>query len=383
MDKRVRLGIVDIWGQGWLGGKYYLQNLINALNTLDENKKPIINLYCLSNAIFDDYKHNTHYPYLEKSIVEVGLGYWMIRKAISFFSKQMAFKIKMFPLNPDDDVIFPLHCGTDKKRMLSWIADFQERHLPQNFSKSEIELRDEMVRSICKRKIPILFSSHDSQKDFLDYYNEYANHENYVVHFAVNQENFSDIDIISLRRKYGITKKYLLCANQFWRHKNHLFLFKAFKKCLDQGFDCQLVCTGNMNDYRNPEYIQQIKDYLVVNGLGEDILTLGVIDKKDLLCLMKNSYAVIQPSLFEGWNTTVEDCKAMGKYIFLSDLNVHREQITKNVCFFDPKDVTDLVNKLLNVVPEEETWDYSDNIRMFGVEFFNIVLSIYERNRAK
>ena len=41
---------------------------------------------------------------------------------------------------------------------------------------------------------------------------------------------------------------------------------------------------------------------------------------------MRQSVAVLQPSLFEGWSTTVEEAKSIGKTILLSDIPVHREQ---------------------------------------------------------
>lgn len=373
MGERKRIGLIYVWDESWIGGKYYLQNLMIALNTLSDDIKPLINLYCLSEDTFLDFQENTKYPYLEKTIVKMGFIYKVFRKLISFFSKEATLRINMFPLNKEDELVFPLNIGSNNDKMISWIADFQEKHLPQFFSKSDLLYRDMLVRSTCKRGIPIVFSSNDSQNDFKCFYKGYENHPTFVVHFAVNQPDFSAVNVDDVLRKYDIKKSYLICPNQFWQHKNHLFLFKAFKKCLEKGLGLQLVCTGRMEDFRCPEYIEEIKTYLADNHLEHDILTLGLIDKQDLLCLMKNSYAVIQPSLFEGWNTTVEDCKAMNKYIFLSDLNVHREQINKNVCFFDPCNEEDLVQKLLTVSPKEEYFDYSNCIRQFGEDFYRVI----------
>ena len=42
------------------------------------------------------------------------------------------------------------------------------------------------------------------------------------------------------------------------------------------------------------------------------ISILGFISRQDQLSLMRDAIAVIQPSLFEGWSTVVEDCKAIG-----------------------------------------------------------------------
>ena len=71
MGKRIRLGLVYIWKNSWLGGKYYLENLLIALNTLTDEKKPWVNLYCLDDATYKEFQKNTEYPYLEKNIVKI------------------------------------------------------------------------------------------------------------------------------------------------------------------------------------------------------------------------------------------------------------------------------------------------------------------------
>jgi hypothetical protein len=48
---------------------------------------------------------------------------------------------------------------------------------------------------------------------------------------------------------------------------------------------------------------------------------------------MKYSVAVINPSLFEGWSSTVEECKGVGKPMILSDLGVHKEQYPEAIYF--------------------------------------------------
>lgn len=42
--------------------------------------------------------------------------------------------------------------------------------------------------------------------------------------------------------------------------------------------------------------------------------------------LMKHAIAIINPSLFEGGSTTVEEAKSLLKVIILSGIPVHREQ---------------------------------------------------------
>ena len=54
--------------------------------------------------------------------------------------------------------------------------------------------------------------------------------------------------------------------------------------------------------------------------------------------LMRSSVAMLNPSLFEGWSTTVEEGKSLGVRMVLSNLAVHREQVGAAAEFFDPQD---------------------------------------------
>lgn len=373
MGKRIRLGLVYLWDESWLGGVYYIQNLLKALNTLNEERKPIVHVYCMSDKAFDDLHSNTNYPYMEKTLVKRSFWKQVLRKICRYFVHEKADYISDIPINVKDDVIYPWFEGKSINKMLYWIPDFQEKHYPNMFNTGEIKKRERKVLSCCKRGIPIVFSSVAAQTDFHIYYPQYYNHNTYIVHFAVLLPNYSNIDFTKIKQKYKISKRYLICPNQFWKHKNHLFLFKAFKKAVDCGLDLQLICTGKMTDYRNPEYIDDVRNFIYSYHLETKILILGMIDKLELYCLMENSYAVVQPSLFEGWNTTVEDCKAMSKFVFLSNISVHQEQMDKNVCFFDPINEDDLADKLLSVEPNVVPYEYEKCIKQYGVDFYNII----------
>ena len=61
---------------------------------------------------------------------------------------------------------------------------------------------------------------------------------------------------------------------------------------------------------------------------------------------MRASIAVINPSLIEGWSTTVEEAKSLGVPLILSDIPVHREQ-NQEVMFFDPRSARSLAETML------------------------------------
>ena len=64
---------------------------------------------------------------------------------------------------------------------------------------------------------------------------------------------------------------------------------------------------------------------------------------------MRQSLAMLQPSLFEGWSTPVEEAKSLGKSIVLSNIPVHVEQSPPGVRYFDPTDAAALAVCLVEV----------------------------------
>lgn len=373
---RQEIAIIYDYSEVWIGGVYYIQNLVSAMNLLPDEDKPIINVYSLNEHDVKELKEITAYPYL---VFQQRYFPSLMDKIFNRLHYDTLPKLGRYikAIHKKDlcgKFVFP--CAylqqVDKEVSLAWIPDFQELYYPQYFSKRDLFGRDKGHRLNFSLHIPMVLSSNSAKNDCLKFYPEYQ-HNIAVLHFAVKHPDFSEINIEQLKEKFQISDNYIFCANQFWKHKNHLFLFKAYKRAKDQGFPYQLVCSGQLKSYSDDAYTQSIKEFLSQNHLENDIKILGFIDRKEQLCLMKNSYAMVQPSLFEGWSTVVEDAKALNKFIFLSDLDVHREQCPKNACYFNAKDEDDLVNKLLTVKPTHEPYDYEQNRKQFAKDFLEII----------
>jgi hypothetical protein len=67
-------------------------------------------------------------------------------------------------------------------------------------------------------------------------------------------------------------------------------------------------------------------------------MMLGLVSRRLQIEIIRRSLAVVQPSLFEGWSTVVEDARVLGKPALLSDLDVHREQNPPGAQFFPRED---------------------------------------------
>ena len=61
-----------------------------------------------------------------------------------------------------------------------------------------------------------------------------------------------------------------------------------------------------------------------------------------MIALMLHSIAVINPSKSEGLSNTVEQAKALGKAVILSNISIHKEQKGNNFFYFNPDNYLEL-----------------------------------------
>lgn len=379
MVERKRIGLIYSMDKSWIGGTYYILNLISALNTLEDVEKPIIVVICKSEDEFSYVNEYTHYPYLEYSNCKIKKNAFIprINLLTTLLFNKSWLKYPSLPLNIS--VLYPINCSEMQSRnytSIAWIPDFQDKVLPHFFTKKDLILRNLEVKKLIASNIPIIFSSKDAKNDFYRYYPQKKNNKTFVMHFSVSlpfQDESNDKNILN---KYKISSPYFFCANQFWAHKNHITLFKSVKILKERGINIKVLLSGNTGDYRNPNFFSTLEKYIKENNLKDNIYILGFIDRKEQLCLIKYSEAIIQPSLFEGWSTVVEDAKSLHKHVILSDISLHREQMKQNVSFFTPLNPNDLAEKIKLILqnkPIIKEYDYNTDIKKFGKCFINII----------
>jgi glycosyltransferase involved in cell wall biosynthesis len=100
-------------------------------------------------------------------------------------------------------------------------------------------------------------------------------------------------------------------------------------------------------DYRNLSYFPSLMKYAAECNVLENFRVLGQIPFDHLAGLMRHATAFINPSRFEGWSTSVEEAKSMGKQVVLSDIAVHREQAPDRSFFFPPDDPDALAGAMM------------------------------------
>lgn len=117
--------------------------------------------------------------------------------------------------------------------------------------------------------------------------------------------------------------------------------------------------------------------------MNGNVKFLGFIDREDQICLMDNAMAIIQPSLFEGWSTVVEDSKALNQNCIVSNIAVHKEQLGHQGYFFDPNSADSLIAQMIKVKKIQSKafdFDYQNKIKDNANHFLKILNSIISKD---
>ena len=332
----------------WAGGAVYLSNLVKTLSSLPKDQQPMVLLVNVHKGAMPD---NLRIAAQEDAVAGIIGADGTLQAAKEWF-RDLLVDSRTGQVSADilrrlidgTDAMFPVpypHWGTSGlRRPIYWIPDFQHKHLPEFFTQNELAQRDRLFSDITGSSVPLLLSSQAALDDCYRFFPE-QRARCYVWPFCSNITPEEITSASNPVERYGLPQRYFYLANQFWAHKDHKTAFRALKILVEQGFDATFVCSGAFDDNRNRAYGDELQAFIAAEGLSDRIRLLGLLPRDEQIGLFRYAAAVIQPSRFEGWSTVVEDARALGRPVVLSDIPVHREQMGEGL-FFRTGDAEDL-----------------------------------------
>jgi glycosyltransferase involved in cell wall biosynthesis len=346
-DKRLKLGIIFNFNPSWMGGIIYILNLIKTLDFLNDDEKPeLILFYRVDLKKFVDQVSYPHLIAVEWSYPSVYKGFiksWLSGK--NAFIKDIIDQYAPDGLYPIHD--YPVRTGS-KTRLVCWYADLQHEYYPEFFSKRKIIERTQRIKFILKNSDDLVVSSQAVADDFIKFFHIRKEMRMHIFHFVSIIDDFSMLNIEELLRKYSLPKNYFMVSNQFHKHKNHRVLLNALALLKQQGKHAHIALTGRFPDASHSPYMQELHSIIEEQNLHSQISLLGIIPRNEQLLLMKLSQAIIQPSLFEGWSTVIEDAISLQVPVIASNLPVNIEQLGTDGNYFEPHDYIKLAEILFN-----------------------------------
>jgi len=388
MVERQKIGIpIFLNSKENSGVTNYVINILFALKTLKNEVKPIVIIYYTNNVQEDlSFFKSSNYEYLNFVSLDAVHPQNLIKKAINkfarfFFKKNIFINTSIYSgvdfFYPFWDYISEL-TYIDSSKRIHWLVDFNSYYFPEYYSTDKLNFDQNWKKRVVESGEKIVLSSYSSKKEFEKLF-PLAKNEVKVLQFAVSTV-FDKIDINFLLNKFQLPNKYFVVLNQFWPHKNHQIVIESLLEVTKKYKDVKIVFTGNLsvdrkgkNDEKN--YLSELYRLIDNYELKDKIIFTGHLDRNEQLNLMNYATAIIQPSFYEGWNTSVEEGKCLNKIILMSDIEVHREQMNENCYLFDPNSSEKLAELIVNVLDEKyriAPCDYNINIEKYGLELINL-----------
>ena len=380
----IRVAFTLIGGRNWTGGYNYLLNLVRVLSDLaSERVQPVL-------FFGTDIDEQDAAPF------DTIAGPEVIRSAV-FDGARKGKRMRQALLTGCDqaaatafaaqgiEVVFEpaqYYGWRFPVPAVAWIPDFQHRYLRHLFNFKAYWKREIGFRAQILSGRRVMLSSEDARQDCERFYPS-TRGRTHVVRFAVPPA--TAIDAVAARAVadgYGLPASFFFLPNQFWKHKNHECVIGALRILKARGREVVVAVSGKQFDPRDPEHFARLQLLIESSGMEQNFRLLGLIPHEHIPALMRSCAALINPSTFEGWSTTVEEAKAMGTPMILSSLRVHREQ-SEDALFFDatsPGQLASILERFLPAGTEERlsmnvsaAQRASTSMKMFADEFVGLL----------
>ena len=350
---KIRVGIPFFGGNYWNGGISFIESIAFNLSLLPENIRPELFLIISPSTI-------KNIEYIAPSI-HLFSGVILLRCAEirPYVLNTQIYEIYRFEdISEYIDVIFPINTEyLNGYPCLSWLPDLQHKKLPGLFSEKDIADRNSRLSQMMNFAEDIIVNCPDVKNDLLHYYPDYQGQVHIIPVYSYIDRRYLSQDPIETLDKYQITGNYIICCNQFWRHKNHNNLIKALALTKSP---IHLVLTGSLEDYRCDKWIDELRVLIARENLQNRISILGYIPRADQIQLIRGALAMVQPSLFEGWSMVLEEARILGKTILASDINAHKNRNIENCNLFNPLNINELARSIDSLYSEGANIKYPD-----------------------
>lgn len=388
-----RIAFTLIGGRTWTGGYNYLLNLVQVLSEHAADRvqpvlffgadvddadvapfKSIPGVLVLRDAVFDETSKGRRLQQALLTGCDQAAGKAFLAHGVDVVFESAQFYGWRFPLPA-----------------VAWLPDFQHRHLKHLFDFKAYWKREIGFRAQILSGRHVMLSSEDARQDCERFYPA-TRGRTHVVRFAVPA--MPEMDAVAARLiadGYGLPATFFFLPNQFWKHKNHECVIRALQLLRTRGSEVVVAVSGKQADPRDAGHFPRLEHLIHSGQLEQNFRLLGLIPHVHIPALMRTCAALINPSTFEGWSTTVEEAKAMGTPMILSSLRVHREQ-SEDAVFFNsdsPEELTDLLDDFSPASPQQRVamsavaaLRASASTKMFARDFAELIDRVKGREWA-
>jgi glycosyltransferase involved in cell wall biosynthesis len=212
---------------------------------------------------------------------------------------------------------------------LLWVPDLQHRCLPQYFSAAQWLNREINWQGSYCLADGVIASSRAVGDDLVQSWGRRA---------PIHCWKFPASAPFAKAGSPPVAGPFLLYAAQFWPHKGHEELCRAFRDLIaGRSEPATLVLAG-----RPEAALHGLQEWIRAEKL-ESRIHLAVDAPDDVMgALMKHAAGLVFPSHFEGWSTGVMEAISLGSPLVLSDIPAHLEVGLPSEAYFKVGDAASI-----------------------------------------
>ena len=230
------------------------------------------------------------------------------------------------------------------------VHDLAFLHYPSLIPKSHLLYYKRYTPKMLAKAKAITTASAFSKNDIIDQYVVSADKIN-VVYNAAKEifEPLTDEEKQATKAKYTGRKEYFIYAGAIHPRKNLVNLLKAFSLFKKrQQSSMKLVLTGRLA-WKYDSFVKNLKTY----KYRDDVVMTGYVGEEEIKKLIGSAYAMVYPSLFEGFGVPVLEAMQSDVPVITS-LNSSMQEIAKEAALYaDPESPADIAEKMMLLYKDE------------------------------
>lgn len=336
---RIGISLLDFQPRNSGGIESYVHDLIQGLQDLNihDDFFIIMNWHNNGEVVIKSHRFKTiyadhrllHQKILNKAGIKGNSGKDQILRVV----EGLNLDVILYPLQH-----IPLGLEDYKGKFVVSIMDIQHEYLKEFFGKQEYLDRNKQYREACNKSTKIISISNFTKRTLVEKYKISPNKISTVY------LNFNPSRVSTRKQKvsYG---KYFFYPAATWPHKNHIRLIKAFGKLNIRYPEYKLVLAGIKKQKED-----DIEEEIRILGLKDSVIRLGYVDDDRLAGLFTNAFALVFPSLFEGFGIPVLEAMSIGVPTTISNTTSLPEVGGNATLYFDPKKIGDIEDKMAKLI---------------------------------
>jgi glycosyltransferase involved in cell wall biosynthesis len=230
------------------------------------------------------------------------------------------------------------------------VHDLAFIHYPSHIKKSHLFFYKRYTPFFLQKAKAIATVSEFSKQDIAHYYKIDQDKLNVV--YSAAKEIFKPVptDIReTIKNKYTSGKEYFLYVGAIHPRKNLVNLLKAFsifKKRQKSNF--KLVLAGRLA-WKYDSFIQDLKKY----KYRDEVIMPGYLSEDELVKITGSAYALVYPSLLEGFGVPVLEAMKCNVPVITSSNSSMQEIAGDAALYADASSVEDIAEKMMQIYKDE------------------------------